>query len=476
MVKSLQQHLNGQLKKYPELSKSEDNKLWCGLCAVHLEVSIKGKWDSKHGSATVKNHCEGKNHQEFLKANKPKASSIKDAFEKASKGFESDQDFSKFLTKRMICCNIPLSKADLTAFKEIFARFNQKVPHSTTLRNNTNDVYIAIIHKIREAIGESKIYFIVETTDRNGRKVCNVLVGKLNGQYSKPMLLNVAFLSQVNNETIGQTILDSCILLWNGKIYYDKLILIISDQASYMLLAVKNLKNHFSNLNHITCLSHALHRVCEKIRSDNEDVNKLISKVKSILLKSKERQIQFVQSTGCSLPPQVILTRWGSWISAAFYYHENFDKIRMFIENLRGKSNAILSAKEVMQNIDIQNHLMEIKKYEFIPLAIEKLEKQGLKAQEQIDIVEDVKSKLSGNPLNKLLSSLAKNPDYNSFRNSNKSFEHQFITMYAPYVSVDVERSFSMYRDILTDKRTNLSDDNIEKYNIVYYNSFLNEN
>ena len=78
--------------------------------------------------------------------------------------------------------------------------------------------------------------------------------------------------------------------------------------------------------------------------------------------------------------------------------------------------------------------------------------------------------------MNKLLSSLAKNPDYNSFRNSNKSFEHQFITMYAPYVSVDVERSFSMYRDILTDKRTNLSDDNIEKYNIVYYNSFLNEN
>ena len=104
----------------------------------------------------------------------------------------------------------------------------------------------------------------------------------------------------------------------------------------------------------------------------------IISKVKSILLKSKERQIQFVQSTGCSLPPQVILTRWGSWISAAFYYHENFDKIRMFIENLRGKSNTILSAKEVRQNIDIQNHLMEIKKYEFISLATEKLEKQGL--------------------------------------------------------------------------------------------------
>lgn len=86
-----------------------------------------------------------------------------------------------------------------------------------------------MINKIREAIGESKIYFIVdETTDRNGRKVCNVLVGKLNSQYLKLMLLNVAFLSQINNETIGQTILDSCILLWNGKIYYDKLILFLT--------------------------------------------------------------------------------------------------------------------------------------------------------------------------------------------------------------------------------------------------------
>ena len=33
-----------------------------------------------------------------------------------------------------------------------------------------------------------------------------------------------------------------------------------------------------------------------------------------------------------------------------------------------------------------------------------------------------------------------------------------------------------MYRDILTDKRINLPDNNIEKYNIVYYKLFLNEN
>lgn len=38
---------------------------------------------------------------------------------------------------------------------------------------------------------------------------------------------------------------------------------------------------------------------------------------------------------------------------------------------------------------------------------------------------------------------------------------------FAPLTSVDVERSFSLYKHILSDKRTNMSVDNKEKYIIV---------
>jgi len=42
---------------------------------------------------------------------------------------------------------------------------------------------------------------------------------------------------------------------------------------------------------------------------------------------------------------------------------------------------------------------------------------------------------------------------------------------FAPLTSVDVERSFSLYKSILTDTRTNFSLDNLEKYIICNFNN-----
>jgi hypothetical protein len=42
---------------------------------------------------------------------------------------------------------------------------------------------------------------------------------------------------------------------------------------------------------------------------------------------------------------------------------------------------------------------------------------------------------------------------------------------FAPLISVNVERSFSLYKQMLSDRKTNMSTDNMEKYIIVnlYY-------
>ena len=42
--------------------------------------------------------------------------------------------------------------------------------------------------------------------------------------------------------------------------------------------------------------------------------------------------------------------------------------------------------------------------------------------------------------------------------------------MFAPIVSVEVERSFSEYKCILTDRRCNFKQDNLEKHIIVSHN------
>jgi hypothetical protein len=42
--------------------------------------------------------------------------------------------------------------------------------------------------------------------------------------------------------------------------------------------------------------------------------------------------------------------------------------------------------------------------------------------------------------------------------------------------SIDVERSFSVYKRILTDSQQNLTETNVEMYNVINYNQVLFKN
>jgi hypothetical protein len=60
--------------------------------------------------------------------------------------------------------------------------------------------------------------------------------------------------------------------------------------------------------------------------------------------------------------------------------------------------------------------------------------------------------------LEKLEKSLEKNIDLLDF--TSNLYEFTSLVKYAPLVSVEVETSFSIYKTILTDKRTNLKEEN----------------
>lgn len=106
-------------------------------------------------------------------------------------------------------------------------------------------------------------------------------------------------LEKTNNTTVMKAFVDSCTFLWSGSIQYDKVLLIVTDQAAYMLLAMKNLKALFTNLNHVTCLAHSLHRVCETIREEYYAANEYIATMRKILLKAPAR-IQLYREETCT--------------------------------------------------------------------------------------------------------------------------------------------------------------------------------
>lgn len=88
----------------------------------------------------------------------------------------------------------------------------------------------------------------------------------------------------MNNRTIQEIVLKSCNILWEKTNRYPNLHLIISDQAKYMKLAVQKLKEQdiiFPNINHITCIIHAIDLICNQIRNDSTTLDSFLSNEKS---------------------------------------------------------------------------------------------------------------------------------------------------------------------------------------------------
>lgn len=70
---------------------------------------------------------------------------------------------------------------------------------------------------------------------------------------------------------------------------YGNLLLAVTDAAPAMKSAMKSLCVIFPKMIHITCLAHAMHRLAETIRFQFKNVNRLISSMKAVFLKSPAR-------------------------------------------------------------------------------------------------------------------------------------------------------------------------------------------
>jgi len=460
------------VKKNSDLT-TDGKILICSVCETEVN------WDFKHAATQVSQHLKGKKHQERVGKKEKRVIPIANAFDRVLNMEKELDDINSFIAKKLIEADIPLSKIENQSFKDLLEKLSgKKMPSRESLRNKMDFIYQQTISNIIGVIGDNDIYMIIdETTDIKGRYVCNVLVGLLNGKPAKSMLVATRYLEETNNKTICQTVNQVCSLIWKGDIKYERLRLIVSDQAPYMVKAVKVMKDTemYPNLHHVTCVVHALHRVCEFLRKDYGEVNHLVASMKKVLLKSPHRKQLFKTCTGLNLPPEVIVTRWGSWLNGCLYFADNFSKIEEFVNCLTESSKAIEELKHLLCNNDLHRQLIELRYYDFIPQSIEKLESSSQTVQEQMEIVLQVKEKLKGCVLTKFESCLVKNPDLVAFVSNTQTFDHKSKIVYAPLNSVDVERSFSRYKNILRDNRTAFTTERLEKYNIIHCNAFLSQ-
>jgi hypothetical protein len=151
-------------------------------------------------------------------------------------------------------------------------------------------------------------------------------------------------------------------ILWKDNVKRDRILLLVTDAAAYILKAAKGLKMLYPRMVHLTCLAHGLHRVAEDIRGNYPDADILISNVKKIFLKAPLSVEKFKQEApSLSLPPKPVLTRWATWLDAAMYYCENYSTIEKTVSELdNNEAPSIKFVKELFSS-DLSGKLAYIK-------------------------------------------------------------------------------------------------------------------
>lgn len=201
---------------------------------------------------------------------------------------------------------------------------------------------------------------------------------------------------------------------------------------------------------------------------------------------------------GIPLPPRPCITRWCTWLNAAFYYCDHFNEVKSVVDSLNSDdAEAIRVSQELFSSGCLVSDLAYIKlNFSSLTGAIVKFETRGLELKESIRIVEEIRASVSSLENKdyslKLDAILRRNKGYEPLKEINQILRFGIdakdpyvkklspteltIFSYCPVSSADVERSFSAYGSILTEKRKKFSFENLKHHLIIYSNSKNDEN
>ncbi|XP_003737959.1 uncharacterized protein LOC100902100 [Galendromus occidentalis] len=468
-----------------DILTTDGSVLFCKIC----EKNING--DKKY---FVRQHINSASHTKRTTrdddASKKQVSLLPNFVTRPQKGSEFNMDLCETLVK----ADIPFYKIQNPCFRRFIEKWSkQYFPHESALRKTyLKEVYDGTIRMIRASIGEGKIWVSVdETTDSRGLFVVNTVVGKLSAsEPSTAYLLGSEIVERTNHATIAQAFCNSLSILWPEGIKHERVLLFVTDGAKYMKKAADGLKVLFPNMVYVTCLAHGIHRVCEEIRKLCPETDSFIASVKKCFLKAPSRIQKFRDlAPNLPLPPSPVVTRWGTWLEAASYLAANYDKIEEIVNSFeKGEALYIFKSQEMLRNPALKNQLLFVSaNYRNIPDGIRRLECTAQSLETTCGIVEDIGFCLeratgpkAGLIKAKFETVLNKNQGYSTLRDilsalrgdgevmalGNFDLPDLALYRYAPMVSVDVERSFSRYKMLLSDRRQSFTPENA-MYHIV---------
>ncbi|KAF2887768.1 hypothetical protein ILUMI_18405, partial [Ignelater luminosus] len=318
-------------------------------------------------------------------------------------GFDRKSQIDAHCTTDMcsafIRADIPLSKLNCDAFRQFLGKYTgKKTPNESTLRKTyLPDAFNDIMKRIALELRGKYFYIVVdETTDSRGCYIANLLIGRLNlNSSTKPFLVASQELEKTNHTTVARFINDNLKRLFGEYHLEDKLLLMTSDAAPYMVKAFKSLQIVYSNIIHVTCIVHGLNHIAEKVRELCPAVNILVNNGKKIFLKAPARVGVYRSIINARLPPNPVVTRWETWLQAAIFYSDNFVEFKVVMQNLEEDAASVTKVKALLFETAIVKELAFIKSYiEFLPDIMEALETREMSLKDQLEKHSFVEEKL----------------------------------------------------------------------------------
>lgn len=179
-------------------------------------------------------------------------------------------------------------------------------------------------------------------------------------------------------------------------------------------------------------------------------------------------------------------------MEAACFYSKHFEEFTNIVQLLDEESTTVISdIKNNIKNHKLKNELTYISThFQKLVEVIGKLEEKCLPLSESLTLINNLKCHLQNVPgnigrkvSNKFLEILSKNEGYTVLSKINNilsgslneqvNLSPEIISKFknAPITSCDVERSFSDYKNVLSDRRQNFKVKNLEKYIVTYFNN-----
>jgi hypothetical protein len=443
--------------KYPqEFAVSSSSELFCTVCSV-LVTCDKAIY--------VERHRTTQKHQRLM----PHSA--------AAQTFITPNTFTftENVAKMFVSANIPLFKLRNPAVISFFAKIGYPLPSETSCRNTVLSLYKAEFNRIKDTVSQKEIFVVVDESDfKEHGKFINVLIGTLDTP-EKTFLIDCHSINKTPTaDLIAQHIMS---LLDDLGCEKSSLLLLLSDAAKYMIRAGTNLKVFYPKMFHVTCLAHLLHNCAERVRLKYDEVDFLIAKVKAATVKNSDRRSDF---DVIGSPPQPVLTRWGTWLNAASFYAQNLPSVILIVNSWPNDGRIVADAKAAVNQVSIIQDLITIEQcYSCISNCLLSLENPKLGLKEGLALLERLTLKFGEDPakirpyLSERLAGHDARQIVGCFKKSLSPLLYSQL-LKSQCTSASVERSFSLMKQVLTDRR-HFGAEHVKHYMIPYYNSNIQE-